>query len=151
MASLRYAQLEIDLPDGWEGRGFSRQEETSGERTYAILHLANFALPTGVEDYGGGAVEGMRSRDVFVSLLEFGPESLGTPLFSTRGLPTLTRDSFDPNLLQRGIPGQSGAQEFFTLDGRPYCLYVVLGEHLLRFRVIPAINAILGGLRFDAT
>lgn len=150
MASLRYAHLEVDLPDGWEGRGFAREEEVSGERTYTVLHLANFALPNRVEDYGGGAVEAMRPGDVFVSLLEFGPESAGTALFSETGLPTLTKDSFDPNLLQRGIPGQSGAQAFFTASGRPYCLYVVLGEHLLRFRTPPMLNSILRGLRFGA-
>jgi hypothetical protein len=148
MAALRYAHLSVDLPEGWEGRGFSRREEVTGEHTYAVLHLANFALPTRVEDYGGGAVEAMRRGDAFVSLLEFGPESAGTALFAAEGLPTLTRDSFDPNLLQRGIPGQSGAQEFFTLEGRPYCLYVVLGEHLLRFRLAPILNRVLRGIRF---
>ena len=82
MAVLRHAHLEVDLPIGWEGRGFARREEVSGEHTYTVLHLANFALPTRVEDYGGGAVEAMRSRDAFVSLLQFGPESVGTPLFA---------------------------------------------------------------------
>lgn len=148
MAALRYAHMTVDLPEGWEGRGFSRREEVTGEHTYAVLHLANFALPARVEDYGGGAVEAMRRGDAFMSLLEFGPESVGTALFAAQGLPTLTRDSFDPNLLQRGIPGQSGAQEFFTLGGRPYCLYVVLGEHLLRFRSVPMLNRVLRGVRF---
>lgn len=148
MTALRYAHMAVDLPEGWEGRGFSRREEVTGEHTYAVLHLANFALPARVEDYGGGAVEVMRRGDVFVSLLEFGSESVGTALFAGQGIPTLTRDSFDPNLLQRGIPGQSGAQEFFTLDGRPYCLYVVLGEHLLRFRLVPILNHVLRGVRF---
>lgn len=150
MALLRHAHLEVDLPDGWEGRGFAREEEVRGERTYTVLHLANFALPNRVEDYGGGAVEAMRAGDVFVSLLEFGPESVGTALFSKEGLPTLTKDSFDPNLLQRGIPGQSGLQAFFTVNGRPYCLYVVLGEHLMRVRLAPELNRIFRGLRFTA-
>lgn len=148
MASLRYAHLQVDLPPGWEARGFSREVEISGESTYAVLHLANFPLPARVEDYGGGAVERLRSGDAFVSLLEFGPESLGTALFAPTGLPALTRESFDTNLLQRGIPGQSGAQRFFTVAGRPYCLYVVLGEHLMRYRLTPAINSVLRSVRF---
>ncbi len=148
MATLRHAHLEIDLPSGWEGRGFARLEEVSGERTYTVLHLANFALPNRVEDYGGGAVEAMRARDAFVSVLEFGPESVGTAMFAQEGLPTLTKDSFDPNLLQRGIRGQSGAQSFFTVNGRPHCLYVVLGEHLMRVRLAPELNRVLRGLRF---
>lgn len=148
MALLRYAQLEIDLPDGWEGRGFARLQEVWGERTYSVLHLANFALPARVADYGGGAVETMRARDVFVSVLEFGPESAGTPLFAPTGVPTLAADSFDRNLLQRGLPGQSGAQQFFSVEGRPYCLYVVLGEHLLRARAAPEVNRVLQRISF---
>lgn len=150
MALLRYAQLEIDVPAGWEGRGFARLQEVWGEQTYAVLHLANFALPARVEDYGGGAVETMRARDVFVSVLEFGPESAGTALFAPSGVPKLSIDSFDRNLLQRGLPGQSGAQQFFSADGRPYCLYVVLGEHLLRARAAPEVNRVLERLRFSA-
>lgn len=148
MALLRYAQLEVDVPEGWEGRGFARLQEVWGERTHAVLHLANFALPARVADYGGGAVETMRARDVFVSLLEFGPESAGTALFAASGVPTLTADSFDRNLLQRGLPGQSGAQTFFSMEGRPYCLYVVLGEHLLRGRAAPEVNRVLQRVRF---
>lgn len=148
MAQLRYAHLRVDLPVGWEGAGFARLEEVTGERTYSVLHLANFALPSRVEDYGGGAVEAMGRGHVFVSILEFGPESAGTPLFASPGVPRLQTDSFDPNLLQRGIPGQSGAQRFFTAGGRPHCLYVVLGEHLMRFRLVPVLNDVLGTLTF---
>jgi hypothetical protein len=148
MAALSYSHLTVQLPEGWEGRGFSREEEGTGERTYSVLHVANFALPPRVEDYGGGAVEQMRPGHAFLSVLEFGPESAGTPLFAQAGVPTLRNDSFDPNLLQRGIPGQSGAQSFFTANGRPYCLYVVLGEHLMRFRIVPVLNGILQTVRF---
>jgi len=146
VAAFRYAQVAADLPDGWEARGFSRQEDGSGEQTYAVLHVANFPLPPVVGDYGGGAVETMRPGDVFISLLEFGPESAGSPLFASTTVPQLRHDDFDTNLLQRGIPGQSGAQRFFTVAGRPYSLYVVLGEHLLRLRTTPAINDVLRGI-----
>lgn len=149
MGALSFAHLAIDLPVGWEGRGFARPAEVAGEHTRPVLHLANFALPNRVEDYGGGAVEMMRAGDAFVSLLDFGPESAGTPLFAHRGLPTLTASSFDPNLLQRGIPGQSGAQQFFTLGDSAHCLYVVLGEHLWRFRLVPVLNDLLGRLRIS--
>jgi hypothetical protein len=148
MAALRYAQLHVDLPAGWEGRGFSRRVEVTGERTYSVLHIANFALPAQVEDYGGGAVEQLRAGHAFLSVLEFGAESAGTNLFGDTTVPVLTNDSFDVNRLQRGIPGQSGAQEFFTRNGRPYSLYVVLGEHLNRFRLVPVLNDILRSIRF---
>jgi len=150
MARFRHAQLELDLPDGWEARGFSRAEDGEGEQTYSVLHVANFPLPSQVADYGGGAVEQMGPTHVFIALLEFGPESAGAPLFGRSAVPFLDRSSFDPNLLHRGIAGQSAAQHFFTVAGRPYCLYVVLGDHLLRFRAAPAVNAVLRGLRFAA-
>lgn len=148
MAALRYAQLEVDLPDGWEARAFSRREDGDGERTYSVLHVANFPLPAQVADYGGGAVERMGPTHVFLTLIEFGPESAGTALFRATQVPVLERGAFDPNLLHRGLPGQSATQHFFTIAGRPYCLYVVLGDHLFRFRAVPAVNAVLRGLRF---
>ena len=60
---------ELDLPVGWEARGFSRVEDGEGERTYSVLHVANFALPAQVADYGGGAVERMGPSHVFIALL----------------------------------------------------------------------------------
>lgn len=148
MAALRYAQLHVELPPGWEGRCFSRRVEVTGERTHSVLHIANFALPAHVEDYGGGAVERLRAGDAFLAILEFGVESAGTNLFGHTTVPVLTNDSFEANHLQRGIVGQSGAQEFFTVAGRPYSLYVVLGEHLSRFRLVPALNDVLRNVRF---
>lgn len=148
MTVLTYAQLELDVPDGWEARAFSRAEDGEGERTYSVLHLANFPLPARVEDYGGGAVERMGPNHVFIALIEFGPESANTALFSQGALPAIDRRDFDPNLLHRGLQGQSAVQRFFTLGGRPYCLYIVLGDHLMRLRAAPAVNAVLRGLRF---
>jgi hypothetical protein len=148
MAAVRFAQLELDLPVGWEARGFSRVEDGEGERTYSVLHVANFALPAQVADYGGGAVERMGPSHVFIALLEFGPESAGTPLFEPTRVPVLERGSFDPGVLHRGLQGQSATQHFFTVKGRPYCLYAVLGDHLLRFRAAPAVNEVLRNLRF---
>ena len=46
----------------------------------------DFALPVDVEDYGSGAVELMGPDNLYVTLLEFGPESLGQPLFSAEGI-----------------------------------------------------------------
>lgn len=148
MPALRYAQLAVDVPSGWEARAFSRPDDEAGERTYAVLHLANFPLPPQTADYGGGAVERMGPTHVFIAILEFGPESIGTPLFASPGLPTLSRASFDPGMLQRGLRGQSATQHFFTAADRPYCLYVVLGDHLLRFRAAPAVNEVLRSVGF---
>lgn len=148
MAAFRFAQLELDLPAGWEARAFSREEDGEGERTYSVLHVANFPLPAQVADFGGGAVELMGPSHVFIALLEFGPESAGTPLFEATKVPVLARESFNPGVLHRGLRGQSGTQHFFTVKGRPYCLYAVLGDHLMGFRAAPAVNEVLRNLRF---
>jgi len=147
--------IAAELPRGWEGEIFSRGGVPDGHRASAAaagaaqppcLHAANFALPANRGDYGSGAVEGMRSGEVFVALLEFDAASAGTALFAAQGLGTITESSFNPQRLQRTLPGQSGTQRFFTAAGRPFCLYVVLGSHADRARLVPSVNGFLAGL-----
>jgi hypothetical protein len=159
MARLQQSGIEIDLPPGWEGRIFSRTSThapgsapagRSVEPVHPVLHAANFAVPTDAGDFGGGAVEQMGNGHVFVSLIDYGPESAGTPLFGSRTLPQVLRtDQFDPMTLQRTLVGQSGTQQFFTAAGRGFCLYVVLGAHLFRVRLVPLVNEALRTLRIS--
>jgi hypothetical protein len=115
-------------------------------RTNPILHLANFALPMTIGDYGGAAVETMTNEHLFIAFVEFSPESAGTELFKPTGMPKLRADDFDPNCLQHALAGQGGAQKFFTINGRPFCLYVVLGSHKRRVRTVPVVNDAIGGI-----
>lgn len=115
-------------------------------RTNPILHLANFALPTVVGDYGGAAVEAMTNEHLFIAFVEFSPDSAGTELFKSVGMPKLRADDFDPNCLQHALAGQGGAQKFFTVNGRPFCLYVVLGSHKRRVRTVPVVNDVVSGI-----
>ena len=57
------------------------------ERTFAVLHAGTFPLPRDRGDYGSGAVDVMGPDDVFVSLLEQGPDAVGTRLYRRKGLP----------------------------------------------------------------
>src|SRR4029078_13001922 len=98
------------------------------ECTRAVVHLANFALPEHRDDFGGGVTPAMRSPDVFVTLFEYGPESLGTPLFAAHGVPRVDAAMFDSKRLQRPLPGQLGCQRFFTANGRPFFRHVVAGS-----------------------
>jgi hypothetical protein len=91
----------------------------------------------------------MRSDDLLVVLFEYGPESVGSALFSAQGVPVVSAGDFDPNAMQRPLPGQSGAQYFFSVGGRAFCLYVALGSHLFRHELAPMVNEILGLLRID--
>jgi hypothetical protein len=44
------------------------------------------------------------------------------------------------------IPGQAGYQRFFTENGRPFCLYVVLGGYANRQILAPSVQGFLEGL-----
>ncbi len=158
MSELQLAAhgIATRLPPGWEGRISRRDTTLAGvgedakaqfhpeERTYPIAHFANFALPADVADYGSGAVELMTASNLFIVLLEFGPESVGTALFAAQGLPrNLSPDRFTPNQLQRTIRGQSGYQTFFTEAGRPFCLFVALGSHSNRAALVREANHVL--------
>lgn len=140
--------VDIDVPRGWDGEIYRRPTGLqplgrSGEQTNAVLHLGNFPLPGERGDYGSGAVEIMRADDVFVALFEFGSDSVGKALFSSVGVPAVSADDFAPHTMQRPLPGQSGAQYFFTSNGRAFCLYVALGSHARRRELVPEINRVL--------
>jgi hypothetical protein len=150
--------IETDLPPGWEGRIALRSAPTSpakgfgdpGESPNPVVHLANFALPEQRGDFGSGAVDVMGDDDVLVVLFEYGPESVGTPLFRRTGIPTsLTPNMFSASALQRTNPGQAGCQVFFTTAGRAFCCYAVLGRQASAARVLPQANATLSATRIS--
>jgi hypothetical protein len=133
--------LEIDLPNGWEGRIYRRPEGRP------ILHAASFVLPTDDGDFGALAVASMPSNGVFIALAEYGPDVLGTPLFAHQGLPVPLRPAdVLPRALQRLGRGRAGIQRFFTTRGRPFCLYVVIGSELARAAQVDQANLVLGSL-----
>jgi hypothetical protein len=166
--------ITTTLQPGWEGRIMKRSEPQVGqadgpmpsavapddeaagagaaaadrrgwpERTYPVVHLANFGIPDDRGDFGSGAVELMKSDDLFITLFEYGPECVGQALFATQGLPRELRpDQFSPNALQRTITGQSGLQIFFTEAGRAFCLFIALGSHENRAALVKKANAAL--------
>ena len=126
----------------WDSRIFRRAPEV-GERTFPILHAGNFALPNQRGDFGSGAVDVMRGHHVLVVLLEQDPEAVHTALFRRRGFPIPRADDFSPRALQRTLPGQSGVQYFFSHRNRAFCLYLVIGDHGRRRRLVTAASAFL--------
>ncbi len=112
--------------------------------SYPVAQFATFPIPDGTGDFGSGAVTLMGPNDVFATLFEYGPESVGKALFAQPGRPTaFAPRHFSPMVLRRGIPGQSGTQWFFTEAGRPFSFYAVLGSHRLRELLVPRVNALL--------
>ena len=139
-------RLAVDTPRGWDARIYRRQQSEAGEMSYPVMHAANFPLPGIRGDYGSGAVDRMRHDDVLVVLLEFDQPSAQTALFANRGMPRPRADDFHPAQLQRVLPGQSGGQWFFNTGDRAFCLYVVLGSHHRRARLLPHVHDLLDRL-----
>ncbi len=149
MTVLRAHGIAATLPAGFEGRIYIRPA-IGREVPCPVANFATFALPADIGDFGSGAVNLMGTSDIFASLFEYGPESLGRPLFARQGMPrTLSADDFRPTVLRRGLNGQSGSQWFFTEAARPFTLYVVLGSHLQRSRLVPRVNDLIGSLAVD--
>ena len=146
MTQLAAHGLAIGLPTGWEGRIQRRTATAAAEQTHSVVHLANFALPEQRDDFGGGVTPLMRSPDVFVVLFEYGPDSVGMPLFAAHGVPRVSAAMFGSKRLQRPLPGQLGCQQFFTANGRPFCLYVVAGSRAYLPRILGEVNVVLAGL-----
>lgn len=149
MTTLHAHGLAVAAPTGWEARIHRHPPTAEGETTHAVLHVANFPLPPRRGDFGSGAVDRMHGDDVLVVLVEYDTASAQTPLFANRGMPRPHPDDFDPRKLQRTLPGQSGSQWFFNTGDRAFCLYVVLGSHHRRARLVPHVHNLLDRLTID--
>jgi hypothetical protein len=158
MHELEAHGVGVEVPVGWEAELTTVDEDpliTNAVNFSAsprvLLHAANFALPVERGDYGSGAVEIMDSGSVLVVVMEFDRASASTALFAHEGMPdTLTVDDFSTQQLQRPQHNQSGAQRFFHVGDRAFCLYVVLGSHTLRGVLVEEANRIIRSLRIDA-
>ncbi len=120
--------ISIELNGGWEGRIWRApfDPEHPGERTYPVLHIANFALPFDNSHFGGPAISVMPRGGLFAALVEYGrPPRQGW--FRFEGFPRrIDLLQLSEAYLRRvARPGQVGGQHFCTLGDRTFCLYVV--------------------------
>lgn len=145
MTRLTGRGLAVDLPPGAEGAIYRRPFDGAGT-THPIVHVATFPLPADRGDFGGGAVQRMTADDVFVALLEFHPSSATTPLFASPPPAALRPSDFSPSSLQTSIAGHAGAQRFFSVGGRAFCLYAVIGDVDRVPARLPVVNQVLSGL-----
>jgi hypothetical protein len=149
--------VAVELPAGWDGRmrrrGFPAGRERAGRRGLVTLHAANFALPADDGDYGTTATSWMDRGSVFATLIEFSPGGglePGRGLYRPRGVPRrLGRDDFSPETMLRALPGQAGAQRFYTAAGRRFGLYAVIGSRRRAPQLVPRLNELLGAIRID--
>jgi hypothetical protein len=138
--------LSVTLPTGWDAHIYRRPDGPDGGTSHPVLHAATMPLPRSRGDFGSGAVELMRRDDVLVVLFEYDAASARTALFRRSGMPRPSAADFNPRGLQRTIDGQSGAQWFFHVGARAFCLYVVLGSHAARARLVPKVHQLLEAL-----
>jgi hypothetical protein len=130
--NLDHGGVRLALPPGWEARARLQPGSAPGRRGNLVLHAATIPLPAERGDFGSGVVELLGPDDVFLSLFEYDAADVGRALFSAQGLPVLRPGDFSTANLQRTLQGRSGAQWFFQMSGRPFCLFVVLGSHSRR-------------------
>ena len=153
--------LSIELPARWEGTIGRRPADPGAagvaagalrtvaaalpdEQLLPVAHLGTFALPADRGDFGSGAVDLMGTGDVFLALVEYGPECAGTALFAAQPrLPQLRPSQFGATRLQRVQKGQAGAQVFCTVGGRAFSVYAVVGSAARAARLAPEVNAVL--------
>lgn len=146
MATIQAHGITAHLPAGFEGRIFIRPTVGAGA-SYPVAHFATFPLPDDVGDFGSGAVTLMGPSDIFATLFEYGPESVGTVLFARQGRPiSLAPADFRKTVLRRALGGQAGTQWFFTEAGRPFSFYAVLGSQALGPSLVPLVNQLLASL-----
>ena len=152
-SSLESGGVRVTVPRGWEGRaraggadGSTSAQAAGTSDESVLLHVGSFPLPATMGDYGSGAVERMGADDVLLCLLEHDASDTANALFRRRGVPQVRVQDFGANNLQRVVPGMSGAQWFFSVGDRAFCLYGVLGSHRSRAALAPRFAAVVDTL-----
>ena len=141
----------LDPVDPLSSRTHAAAPMTGTEITRPFIHIANVPLPAQRDTFGGVVVETLGANHLFIALVEYGPECVGTKLFSPLGLPrSISARSFSRTRLQRIVPGQSGHQSFFTHNGRAFCLYIVAGSYARVGTMVHQVNRILRSITISA-
>jgi hypothetical protein len=66
---------------------------------------------------------------VFLAMLEYDPAVGGTPLFNEPDVPVpIHASDLSPAAFRRRMARRLGVQRFFTVNERPFCLYVVVAS-----------------------
>ncbi len=148
--------IGLDVPAGWEAElSLQDADETNAGpppdgQGLVVLHAANFWLPNERDDYGAEALQAMGPGGIFIALVEFDRDAVGSLLFEHHGIPTdLQPDDFDPASLRRPMREQAGLQRFFHSAGRAFCLHAVIGSYHHRHPLTPETNTLLSGLTIE--
>ena len=137
--------VRIELPRGWSGRLYRRAGATT-------LHAATYPLALADGEFGDRSTAAMPAGGCFVALTEYRPGGALRPGSGLYAAPRLDLPLDPAALSSRGLahprPGQAGLQQFATLAGRPFCLYVVAaGDRPARRRAILHADRVLRTLQ----
>lgn len=138
--------LQLELPAGWEARIRRQAPSEQGRPGNVLLHAATISLPEQRGDFGSGVVERLGPDDAFVAMLEYDAKDASHVLFRSVRLPIPKPSDFSPDVLQRTMAGNTGAQWFFSLAGRAFTVHAVLGSHARRAPGAAKVDRLLRGL-----
>ena len=142
--------LRLELPAGWEARVRRQPPSRPGRPGNVLLHAATVLLPEQRGDFGSGVVELLGPDDAFVAIFEYDAADAGKVLFRSPRVPVPKPSDFSPDVLQRTRAGNTGAQWFFAVAGRPFSMHAVLGSHARRAPGATRIAQLLQGLTIGA-
>lgn len=143
MTEISRQGVTVEVESGWE----AELMDHPGKRV--VLHMSNRPLPRDRSDFGGESIGNLRGDDIFISILEYEPSDAGRGIFKRNGIPAFVPADFDPYNLHRFVLGQTGAQKFFSINGRSFCCYVVIGRPTPGPGDIGRINRSIAGFRMS--
>jgi hypothetical protein len=142
--------ISVTVPDTWDAQIFKLTSETDDPRGISMpaMHAASVPLSAPQSHFGSDVVMSMGPDDVFIALVEYGPDDASGELFAMNDhIPvSLADDAFSPWSLQVTLPGQVGAQFFLTTSGRAFSLYIVVGSADAVDPSLDTINGVLGSI-----
>jgi hypothetical protein len=138
--------LRLEIPAGWEARVRRQAPSQPGRPGNVLLHAATIALPEERGDFGSGVVERLGPDDAFVAIFEYDEKDASKVLFRVPRVPVPKPSDFSPDVLQRTIGDNTGAQWFFSVSGRPFSMHAVLGSHARRAPGATKVARLLQGL-----
>ncbi len=139
--------FDIEPGDGWHVAGHRQTPQFPEQASNVVVHASTVPLRRDDGDFGSGVAERLGPDDLFCSFFEYDAASVGSALFTAQGLPRPRPSDFVVGAQQRALPGQSGAQYFFTEADRAWCLFVVLGGHSRRQSGAVRVGALLKGIQ----
>jgi hypothetical protein len=141
--------LRLEIPPGWEARVRRQPASQPGRPGNVLLHAATVPLPEERGDFGSGVVERLGPDDAFIAVFEYDAKDASKVLFRTPRIPVPKPSDFSPDVLQRTIKDNTGAQWFFSASGRPFSMHAVLGSHARRAPGATKVAPLLQGLTVE--